>query len=62
MWSVHDGDLLVGFVMISDGIEQLDDDLIDPYFLWRLLIDARYQGHGLARATPVQRPVVDAMM
>jgi hypothetical protein len=37
MWSVHDGNLLVGFVMISDGIpaERLaaDDDLVGPYYL-----------------------------
>ena len=50
MWAVHDGDLLVGFVMISDGIpaERLaaDDDLVGPYYLWRLLIDERFQGGG----------------
>jgi diamine N-acetyltransferase len=55
MWSVHDGDLLVGFVMISDGIpaERLaaDDDLVGPYYLWRLLIDERYQGRGYGAAT-----------
>jgi len=55
MWSVHDGDLLVGFVMISDGIpaERLaaDNDLVGPYFLWRLLIDARFQGRGYGAAT-----------
>ena len=55
MWSVHDGDQLVGFVMISDGIpaERLaaDDDMVGPYFLWRLLIDASHQGHGYGAAT-----------
>jgi len=55
MWSVHDGDQLVGFVMISDDIpaERLaaDDDLVGPYFLWRLLIDAAHQGRGYGRAT-----------
>ena len=57
MWSVHDAanDELVGFVMISDGIpaETLanDDDLVGPYFLWRLLIDRRHQGRGYGRAT-----------
>jgi diamine N-acetyltransferase len=54
MWSVHDGDELVGFVMISDDIPQAtldaDDDVVGPYFLWRLLIDARYQGRGYGRA------------
>jgi diamine N-acetyltransferase len=55
MWSAHDGDTLVGFVMISDGIpaETLaaDDDILGPYFLWRLLIDADAQGRGYGRAT-----------
>ncbi len=50
MWSVNDGERVVGFVMISDGIplERLasDDDLLGPYFLWRLLIDRAAQGHG----------------
>ena len=55
MWSVHDGDALVGFVMISDNIpaETLaaDDDIVGPYFLWRLLIDRQHQGRGYGRAT-----------
>lgn len=55
MWSVHDRDELVGFVMISDNIpaETLadDDDIVGPYFLWRLLVDAAYQGRGYGRAT-----------
>jgi diamine N-acetyltransferase len=56
-WSVHDRDTgrLVGFVMISDDIPQetlvRDDDLVGPYFLWRLLIDQRFQGRGYGRAT-----------
>jgi diamine N-acetyltransferase len=57
MWSVHDAatSQLVGFVMISDGIpaETLaaDDDIVGPYFLWRLLIDHRFQGRGYGAAT-----------
>ena len=55
MWAVRDGEQLVGFVMISDGIpaEELaaDDDIVGPYFLWRLLIDAGHQGQGYGRAT-----------
>src|SRR5262245_29613915 len=54
-WSVHDGDQLVGFVMISDDIpaETLaaDDDIVGPYFLWRLLIDRRFQRRGYGAAT-----------
>jgi len=60
MWSVHDGDELVGFVMISDGIPAdvlaADDDMVGPYYLWRLLIDAQHQGKGYGRAT------IDAMV
>jgi diamine N-acetyltransferase len=57
MWSVHDGESgeLVGFVMISDDIpaETLaaDDDIVGPYYLWRLLIDHHVQGRGYGRAT-----------
>ena len=57
MWSVHDGGdgTLVGFVMISDDIPQdvldADADIVGPYFLWRLLIDAAFQGRGYGRAT-----------
>jgi len=57
MWSVHDDATgqLVGFVMISDGIPQeildADDDVVGPYYLWRLLIDHRFQGRGYGAAT-----------
>jgi diamine N-acetyltransferase len=55
MWSVHDGEVLVGFVMISDGIPAdvlaADDDIVGPYYLWRLLIDERHQGRGYGAAT-----------
>lgn len=55
MWTVHADDTLVGFAMISDGIpaETLaaNPDWLGPYFLWRLLIDVRYQRHGYGGAT-----------
>lgn len=55
MWSVHHGDELVGFVMISDDIpaETLaaNADYVGPYFLWRLLIDQGSQGRGYGSAT-----------
>src|SRR5262245_35372226 len=60
MWAVHDGDSgeLVGFTMISDGIpEPMDDDLVGPYYLWKLLIDAGAQRRGYGAATI--RAVVD---
>jgi diamine N-acetyltransferase len=54
MWALHAGDTVVGFVMISDGIPQerldADDDIVGPYFLWRLLVDAGYQGRGYGAA------------
>lgn len=55
MWSVKDGDEVVGFVMISDGIPAAalaaDPELVGPYFLWKLLIDAPRQRRGYGRAT-----------
>ena len=54
-WSVHDGDQVVGFAMISDGIPEetlaTDSTLVGPYFLWRLLIDERQQRRGYGTAT-----------
>jgi diamine N-acetyltransferase len=53
-WAVHDtaAGILVGFVMISDGIPQpIDEDLVGPYFLWKLLIDASLQRRGYGTAT-----------
>jgi diamine N-acetyltransferase len=40
----------VGFVMISDGITVDDPSFIGPYYLWRLLIDHRFQGRGYGTA------------
>lgn len=48
--AVYAGTTPVGFVMISDNIPPGDPSLLGPYFLWRLLIDTRYQGRGYGRA------------
>ena len=48
--AVYAGDVPVGFVMISDGITVENPAYLGPYFLWRLLVDRRYQGRGLGRA------------
>ena len=40
----------VGFVMISDGITVDDPSYVGPYYLWRLLIDRRFQGLGYGTA------------
>ena len=53
-WAVHDAETgaLVGFAMISDNIPQpMDDDLVGPYYLWKLLIDHRFQRRGYGAAT-----------
>lgn len=50
-WAIYDDDVPVGFVMISDNVPPTDDpEILGPYFLWRLLIDTRYQGRGHGRA------------
>lgn len=53
-WAVRDAETgeIVGFVMISDGIpEPMDDDLVGPYYLWKLLIDEPFQRRGYGAAT-----------
>lgn len=53
-WTVHDGDEVVGFVMLSDGVAEevlaSDAEIVGPYFLWRLLIDRRHQRTGYGTA------------
>jgi diamine N-acetyltransferase len=43
-------DEAVGFVMISDGITVDNPEYLGPYFLWRLLVDRRFQGRGYGSA------------
>jgi diamine N-acetyltransferase len=49
--AVYAGATPVGFVMISDGITVDDPAYLGPYFLWRLLVDRRYQHLGYGAAT-----------
>ena len=42
-FGLYDGETPVGFVMIAD---EVDDPSYVPHFLWKLLIDERYQGQG----------------
>ena len=49
--AVYSGSTPVGFVMISDGVSEEHPDFAGPYYLWRLLIDQRWQGQGIGRAT-----------
>ena len=46
-WGLYLDDEPVGFVMISDNIPDGYPEYVGPYFLWRLLIDTRWQGRGL---------------
>ena len=39
----------VGFVMVSWNCEPQPPEIIGPWFLWKLLIDERYQGRATAR-------------
>ena len=41
--AVYADEIPVGFIMLEDDAANQD------YFLWRFMIDARYQGHGYGR-------------
>ena len=47
-WAVYDDDTPIGFVMIADEVDNPD---YIPQYLWKLLIDERYQRQGLGTAT-----------
>ncbi|WP_188136091.1 GNAT family N-acetyltransferase [Lentzea indica] len=47
--AVYDGDGPVGFVMLSWNVTP-QPDIRGPYFLWRLLVDAKLQGRGYGSA------------
>ena len=49
--AVYAGDEPVGFVMLSWDVTPIPGEIIGPWFLWKLLIDERYQGRGYGRAT-----------
>jgi diamine N-acetyltransferase len=46
--AIYVGDEPVGFVMLSWDVEPMPG-ILGPWFLWRLLIDERYQGRGYGR-------------
>jgi diamine N-acetyltransferase len=48
--AVYADDEPVGFVMIADGITVDDPTYVGPYYLWRLLVDRRFQGRGYGKA------------
>ena len=48
--AVYAGAEPVGFLMLADGAEPGNGVVPWPYYLWRMLIDGRYQGRGYGRA------------
>jgi diamine N-acetyltransferase len=48
--AVYAGEIPVGFVMISDSIPATFPEYLGPYFLWRLMIDTRWQGRRYGTA------------
>ncbi len=44
--AVYAGEEPVGFVMLHDENRKVDPEIKDFYALWRIMIDARYQGMG----------------
>ncbi len=48
--AVYADETPVGFLMLSDNIPPERTEYLGPYFLWRLLIDARSQGRGYGTA------------
>lgn len=47
-WAIYDGETPVGFVMISDEVEGPG---YIAHYLWKLMIDERYQRRGFGTAT-----------
>lgn len=47
--AIHAGDIPVGFVMLSDDASPGLSSHPWRYYLWRLLIDGRFQGRGYGR-------------
>lgn len=48
--AVYAGDEPVGFVMVSWDVEPAPPVIIGPWFLWKIIIDRRFQGRGYGAA------------
>jgi diamine N-acetyltransferase len=48
--AVYSGEIPVGFVMLGDDVPVGNRHIPWPYYLWRMLIDSRFQGRGYGRA------------
>ncbi|MDT0164067.1 GNAT family N-acetyltransferase [Actinotalea sp. AC32] len=55
--AVYDDDEPVGFVMLSWDVVPRPPDVNGPWFLWKLIVDRRFQGRGYGRE--VVRQVVE---
>jgi diamine N-acetyltransferase len=47
---IYADEIPVGFVMLADGVRPGNADIPWRYYLWRFLIDARFQSRGYGRA------------
>jgi diamine N-acetyltransferase len=48
--AIYAGETLVGFLMMGDDVPPGNEHIPWRYYLWRMLIDGRYQGRGYGRA------------
>lgn len=51
-FGLYDGDLAVGFIMLTYGMKKdahMPDVAYRNYYVWRLMIDAGFQGKGYGR-------------
>jgi diamine N-acetyltransferase len=67
--AIYAGGEAVGFVMLADDVPPGDRHIPFRYYLWRMLIDARFQGRGYGRAALdgvvaylKTRPAADALV
>lgn len=52
-YAVYDNDIMVGFIMLS-YTEANKNDGENAYWVWRLMIDKRYQGKGYGKESMVK--------
>lgn len=55
--AVYAGERPVGFVMLGWNVEPRPPEIYGPWYLWKLLIDHRYQGQGYGAA--VVRQIIE---
>lgn len=52
-YAIYDNDIMVGFIMLSYNEADENDDE-NTYWVWRLMIDKRYQGKGYGKETMIK--------